>query len=472
MKLINTLLAFGLKSISAHPHDPNDLDADDICAVLTERQQCSSFDVTRNDDGTKSDGMCTWLAGSNTCVAFIPDDAPDAEYCAQFDGRNSHCSNEDRCGYNPSTASCIAADSVTCSMFDNSARHCRSDASCAFVGDSCINAGDVTCDMMSGSRSQCNNASGCEFINGSCIAEDDMTCRLYDGIRGKCESSTLSCDFVGDVCCDASDVSGSCPELDDIDCRVITDDRVCSGYAEAGICQHLVSSLNFLGEKEKYWSCWNDDDVVNAGTKTEVDPCDADPCANGQCENDGGGEYECDCNAGWEGDHCDSRIDLCSPDPCSNGSGCDTNGITFECDCVDGYTGDFCEISPPVAPSWTDLSDPGIIQTNEKAQVYCAERGGSLPVVKTLEEFAAMSEFLQNNPNKYYHADGYRAGGTGGEFQWPDGSLVQSSSNPFQFSEYLVTVPTAECMAFMWSTDHFRVANSYCSNNLNTVCAM
>jgi len=72
-----------------------------------------------------------------------------------------------------------------------------------------------------------------------------------------------------------------------------------------------------------------------------------DPCADIVCEENGTCvEGLCECDAGYEGDSCETNIDDCDPDPCLNGGIC-TDGVdSYSCECVDGYTGGNCDMAP------------------------------------------------------------------------------------------------------------------------------
>jgi hypothetical protein len=80
------------------------------------------------------------------------------------------------------------------------------------------------------------------------------------------------------------------------------------------------------------------------------DPCDPDPCVNGDCSPVGTG-YDCDCNPGWEGNDCDEVVNDCEPNPCQHGGTCTPDADGFRCTCVNGYTGVTCESGGPCDPN-------------------------------------------------------------------------------------------------------------------------
>ncbi|KAK6047977.1 EGF-like domain protein, partial [Cooperia oncophora] len=53
-------------------------------------------------------------------------------------------------------------------------------------------------------------------------------------------------------------------------------------------------------------------------------------------------EYECRCNDGWIGDHCEER-NPCPPEYCNHGGKCSQNGSDFVCNCPPGFYGPQCE---------------------------------------------------------------------------------------------------------------------------------
>lgn len=65
------------------------------------------------------------------------------------------------------------------------------------------------------------------------------------------------------------------------------------------------------------WPCEND------GTCTDLDP-----------------SYECACEAGFTGFHCQVDIDECADEPCLNGGMCHDWINTFNCTCADGFEGE------------------------------------------------------------------------------------------------------------------------------------
>jgi jagged-like protein len=73
----------------------------------------------------------------------------------------------------------------------------------------------------------------------------------------------------------------------------------------------------------------------------DVDECAAtvSPCVNAlACTNRAGG-YDCSCQKGWEGHHCDININDCVGQ-CLNGATCIDLVNDYHCACQPGFTGE------------------------------------------------------------------------------------------------------------------------------------
>lgn len=49
--------------------------------------------------------------------------------------------------------------------------------------------------------------------------------------------------------------------------------------------------------------------------------------------------YRCECDAGWEGRHCEQEKDECSTNPCQNGGICVDRHNGYTCQCQLGFRG-------------------------------------------------------------------------------------------------------------------------------------
>lgn len=70
--------------------------------------------------------------------------------------------------------------------------------------------------------------------------------------------------------------------------------------------------------------------------------CASDPCLNGATCEDLFNKFGCLCQAGWEGEQCESNTDECASQPCAHGS-CKDHLASFECRCDPGYAGLHCD---------------------------------------------------------------------------------------------------------------------------------
>lgn len=82
---------------------------------------------------------------------------------------------------------------------------------------------------------------------------------------------------------------------------------------------------------------------------SKCDACYTFPCKNkAQCMStatkNGERDYECRCQPGYHGKHCEFMIDACYGNPCRNNATCTVlEEGRFSCKCQAGYTGARCE---------------------------------------------------------------------------------------------------------------------------------
>ncbi|KAL5012729.1 hypothetical protein ScPMuIL_011280 [Solemya velum] len=94
-------------------------------------------------------------------------------------------------------------------------------------------------------------------------------------------------------------------------------------------------------EDESFWN--NPLDIVEM--KPEHPCFNESLCRQGTCvpRKDVASEYDCECEEGFEGDYCDTKITTaCQSNPCQHGGTCNEVGGTFKCTCVDNFEGNSC----------------------------------------------------------------------------------------------------------------------------------
>ncbi len=129
-----------------------------------------------------------------------------------------------------------------------------------------------------------------------------------------------------------------------------TDAAVVAGFVDYGRCLRACAT-NADCLRDGYICATPIDDFLSIvdgadrGTFCIGEPetsCDPNPCLHGTCSLVDGAT-SCECNAGWEGELCDTNHDDCDPNPCLNGGSC-TDGVdSYSCECPQGYSGDNCE---------------------------------------------------------------------------------------------------------------------------------
>ncbi|MCX4244768.1 hypothetical protein [Paraliomyxa miuraensis] len=146
------------------------------------------------------------------------------------------------------------------------------------------------------------------------------------------------CHFVDAASC--GDVAAGLCKAQPIGCEEAPQGEVCGcdGVTYPSACEAEQAGASVASEG----ACECPPGFAGANCDTEIDECEANPCVNGDCE-DQVNAYECACSPGWTGTDCEIEIDECEADPCDNGVCVDqVNG--YVCVCSPGWTGTDCEI--------------------------------------------------------------------------------------------------------------------------------
>lgn len=83
--------------------------------------------------------------------------------------------------------------------------------------------------------------------------------------------------------------------------------------------------------------------VTGKNCEVNINECDSNPCGPGTCMDRIGG-YTCECDEGYEGDHCQHEIDECKRyNPCEHGV-CIDGKADYFCTCEPEYGGKNCSV--------------------------------------------------------------------------------------------------------------------------------
>ena len=84
--------------------------------------------------------------------------------------------------------------------------------------------------------------------------------------------------------------------------------------------------------------------VTGKNCEVNINECESSPCLEGTCMDRIGG-YTCECNEGFEGDHCQHDIDECKRyAPCEHGT-CIDGRADYFCNCEPEYGGKNCSVA-------------------------------------------------------------------------------------------------------------------------------
>ena len=131
-------------------------------------------------------------------------------------------------------------------------------------------------------------------------------------------------------------------------CEVNIDD--CIGNK----CQNNATCLDKVGEYE--CECQPGFEGQFCDTKTAFCSGKTGPCLNGGKCRDHSTHYTCECPAGFSGQNCTINIDDCANHMCQNGGTCVDGIDEYTCQCTAEFTGKFCEIEPMVAQLYPKTS--------------------------------------------------------------------------------------------------------------------
>ena len=176
--------------------------------------------------------------------------------------------------------------------------------------------------------------------NSTCFESDSSyTCLCAPGYTGTdCEVDIEECNYLPCV------NGGSCvniPGSFSCNCLYGYTGMLCEDDIDecsAQPCSYDSTCINTKGG----FVCLCPPDVEGIFCQRSVHPCIFIPCKNGQCR-EFNSSFECQCNLGYTGNNCESRINHCQSQTCLNGGYCINRLDGYSCDCSTGYFGSNCE---------------------------------------------------------------------------------------------------------------------------------
>ncbi|XP_071942160.1 uncharacterized protein [Antedon mediterranea] len=111
-----------------------------------------------------------------------------------------------------------------------------------------------------------------------------------------------------------------------------------------GTCAHKQHTFKLNGTKKTAYTykCHCTDNYRGINCEQESTSCDAYPCTNGKCLDDGTeAGYRCLCYYGYQGETCSEDVNECiDVNDCSPHADCLNNQGSYSCKCHNGYEGD------------------------------------------------------------------------------------------------------------------------------------
>ena len=154
---------------------------------------------------------------------------------------------------------------------------------------------------------------------------------------------------IGFAACDGSTATGTMggPCFDDGSCDgdlVCNTELICDQAPAEDLCENVDCGTNGSCVVQAAVAvCICDAGYEGEHCETDIDECADAPCQNGGSCTDGVNSYTCECPTGFDGEQCENNIDDCADVTCQNGGSCVDGVNSYTCDCLPGYDGDQCE---------------------------------------------------------------------------------------------------------------------------------
>ncbi|CAF3778690.1 unnamed protein product [Adineta steineri] len=210
---------------------------------------------------------------------------------------------------------------------------------CSCLQDITLDTGNCTC--FPSSSSSCKSDSTISaIISGSLISIEIVYHSIFFFL-GSCHDQKDPCSSNG-ICLQTSPMQFICqckPDYTGVLCQIplfsadITIFNICQ-CVNGGICLSNGSCLCSEHYQGKFCQLTN--------------PCQSNPCINGNCTKTTTGDFQCQCNNDYIGTRCDKK-NSCLSNPCHQGtcivsSNCVGQICNYSCLCPNGTTGRNCEI--------------------------------------------------------------------------------------------------------------------------------
>lgn len=291
--------------------------------------------------------------------------------CSSSSSSSSHCNGRGKCLTSPYQSSfqcscCEKYDGEYCEEIDG----CVSNSTICYNGGYCKDGPDIS-NTLSSFTCQCSEGymgKNCENVDlgkcrrnecmhdGECIEdstnERGYKCRCADGFKGQtCEQEINEClsspclnggrcvDGVNRYSCECvKGFSGGSCEVDGRPCRA----GVCKN---GGTCEQV---LNVEGEEKQETVCICGIGFSGYDCSVEGMPCLPNPCQHSsECIVYNNNNFECICNAGYNGELCDIYVNSsnsnCAPNLCKGGGKCEEIVGGYQCRCANGSVSQDCE---------------------------------------------------------------------------------------------------------------------------------